>query len=87
MLYRQSTRAPGAAERVDPVANAPSALTDTLRFAPEKEQSARRVNVVRVGGGVRSPSLVLFVVGVVLERWDLAGEQARVLGIPIDRCE
>ena len=86
-FYRQSTRAPGAAERVDPVANATSALTDTLRFAPEKEQSARRVNVVRVGGGVRSPSLVLFVVGVVLERWDLAGEQARVLGIPIDRCE
>lgn len=36
---------------------------------------------------VRLPSFVLFVVGVVVERWDLAGEQAPVLGIPIDRCE
>ena len=80
-------RARGAAERVDPVANAPSARTDTLGFAPEKEQSARRANVVRVGGGVRLPSVVLFVVGVALDRWDLAGEQTPVLGIPIDGRE
>lgn len=80
-------RARGAAARVDPVANAPSARTDTLGFAPEKEQSARRANVVRVGGGGRSPSVVLFVVGVALDRWDLAGEQTPVLGIPIDGRE
>lgn len=80
-------RARSAAERVDPVANAPSARTDTLGFAPEKEQAARRANVVRVGGGVRSPSLVLFVVGIALDRWDLAGKQTPVLGIPIDGRE
>ena len=35
----------------------------------------------------RSLSLVLFVVGVIFERWDLAGEQTPVLGIPVDRFE
>ena len=34
-----------------------------------------------------SPSLVGFVVGVMLERWDLPGEQTPVLGIPVDRFE
>lgn len=58
-----------------------------LGSPPKEGRPALRANVVRVGGGVRSPSLVLFVVGVVLERWDLAGEQTPVLGIPIDGGE
>jgi hypothetical protein len=35
----------------------------------------------------RSASLLLFVLGVILERWYLAGEQTPVLDIPVDRFE
>jgi hypothetical protein len=58
-----------------------------LGSPPKGARPALRANVVRVGGGVRSPSLFLFVVGVVLERLDLAGEQTPVLGMPIDGRE
>ena len=37
--------------------------------------------------GSRSPSLVPFVIGIIPERWDLAGEQTPVFGIPIDWFE
>jgi hypothetical protein len=36
---------------------------------------------------VRVLSLVLVVVGIVLQRWDLAGEKTPVLGIPVNRFE
>ncbi len=59
----------------------------TLGFAPERSPSRAPRKRGACRWRVRLPSLVLFVVGVVLERWDLAGEQTPVLGIPIDGCE
>ena len=86
--HRHSMRARGAGERGGSRRKRTSGAHGHAWVRPRKgARPARRANVVRVGGGVRLPSLVLFVVGVVLERWDLAGEQTPVLGIPIDGRE
>lgn len=52
---------------------------------PHRHRLERRAR--RVGAVGADPSVDLLVVGVSLERWDLAGEQPPVLGIPVDRFE
>ena len=85
--HRQSVRRDCAAGCADPAAGLEQRSGEPLGFTAAGGVGASAqvwgVSVVLS----RVPSLVLFVGGIILERWDLAGEETSVLGIPVDRFE